>query len=233
MTQLKSFQTERPAVLKPYRGRRIFAPTGHSDIEEAKNFKRAFTFVVSPSGDLLHLNRFFDRRWAPIETQCVRTLMAEVEPDLVSDLDESSRQEDRYHVSMRPPQSGVNQDEEEQIGRQIVATVCDSGVPIATDKDVLGGSMDVVGRSDSGDDEGEQGSSDPFYSRSVTGAYWVDPHLTSPPRNGEGRNAVDFAADEFGFAFTTEMGIMGRFEDRVEAAVVSVEAGIEAFDRIH
>lgn len=225
MTRFKEFQTERPEVLNPYRGRRIVTPAGHPDVEETGNFGRAYTLVVGPEGSLLHLNRFFDREWAPVETRCVRRLMAEVDPVLVFDLHESSRQEERYHVSLRPPQSDVSRDGERRIAERIVAAVQDTGITIATDEDVMGGSMDVVGR-----DEEAQGHSGPFYSKAAEGAYWVDPHVTSPPRSGEGLNSVDFGADEYGFAFTTETGMLGDFEDRVRAAVVSVQAGIEAFD---
>jgi len=225
LTGLKDYQTERPEVLEPYRGRRIVTPAGHPDVEETGNFGRAYTLVVDPDGNLLHLNRFFDRTWSPVETRCVRRLMAEVDPGLVFDLHESSRQEDRYHVSLRPPRSGVSRDGERRIAERIVAAVRDAGIMIANDDDVIGDSMDVVGR----DDEIE-GRSDPFYSKAADGAFWVDPHVTSPPRSGEGLNSVDFGADEYGFAFTTETGMLGDFEDRVRAAVVSVQAGIEAFD---
>ncbi|WP_254533999.1 hypothetical protein [Natrinema gelatinilyticum] len=231
LTRLKEFQHERPSVLELFRGRRIITPAGHAAVEETGEFGRAYTLVVSPDGELLHLNRFFDRDWAPVETRSVRSLLERVEPGLVIDLHENSEQGKRYHVSLRPTRSGVDFDEEERIGARIVDAVRDIGVPLTTDEDIFGDKLDVVGRT--ADEDRSRDSSDRFYSRSGTGAYCVDPNVTSPPRSGEGLNAVDLAAEKYGFAFTTETGMHGPFEQRVEAAVVSVKAAIDAFEEPH
>jgi hypothetical protein len=231
LTLLKEFQHERPSVLEPFRGRRIITPAGHADVEETRSFDRAYTLVVSPDGELLHLNRFFDREWAPVETRTVRSLMERVDPGLVVDLHENSEQDDRYHVSLRPTPSGVDFGEEERIAARMVKAVSALGVPIATDADIFGDTLDVVGRT--AEVDRSRNSSDRFYSRSGTGAYCVDPNVTSPPRSGEGFNAVDLAAEQYGFAFTTETGMHGSFEERVEAAVVSVVTAVEAFGELH
>ncbi len=66
------------ALLEPLVGRRIFFPSSAEGIDGTAPFQRAYTLVVSPAGEILHINRFHDTPWAPVEVQCTRRLMAEV-----------------------------------------------------------------------------------------------------------------------------------------------------------
>lgn len=51
-------------------------------VEGAAPMERAYTQFGTPD-DILHINRFHDTPWAPIEVRCARTVMAEVQPRLV------------------------------------------------------------------------------------------------------------------------------------------------------
>ena len=73
------------AFLEPLVGRRIFFPSSAEGIEGTAPFQRAYTLVVSPAGEILHINRFHDTPWAPVEVRCTRRLMAEIQPGLTLD----------------------------------------------------------------------------------------------------------------------------------------------------
>jgi len=227
MSALKDHAAAGTPFLERFRGRRVYAPAGFPTVEETGDFDRAFTFVISPAGEFMHLNRFFDRSWAPVETRCVRDLMDELEPVLTVDLHESSRQGPRYHISLRPQATDDRREREARVASAAVDAVSAAGVTLATDDDIFGSSLDVVGHGTDGDDEHRSDPNDPFYRRAERGAYWVDPNATAPPRRGEGLNAVDYAAETHGLAYTTETGIHAPFADRVHAAVVSVQAVVD------
>lgn len=214
-------------LLDPFEGRRIYAPAGHTDVAETGDFERAYTFLISPRGEFMHLNRFFDRAWAPPETRCVRDLMADVEPALTFDLHESSRQGPRYHLSVRPTRTDEEDEWEERVASAILDEVETAGFTLATDEDIFGNALDVVAHSSDGDEPDDSSANHLFYSKLERGAYRVDPNATAPPRRGEGLNAVDYAAENYGLAYTTETGMHGTFEDRVRAAVVSVQTAAD------
>lgn len=209
-------------LLDPFEGRRIYAPAGHTDVAKTGDFQRAYTFLISPRGEFMHLNRFFDRAWAPPETRCVRDLMADVEPALTFDLHESSRQGPRYHLSVRPTRTDDEDEWEERVASVILDEVETAGFTLATDEDIFGNALDVVAHSSD-----DSSANHLFYSKLERGAYRVDPNATTPPRRGEGLNAVDYAAENYGLAYTTETGMHGTFEDRVRAAVVSVQTAAD------
>lgn len=53
-----------------------------AQVEGAAPMERAYTQFGTPD-DILHINRFHDTPWAPVEVRCARTVMAEVQPRLV------------------------------------------------------------------------------------------------------------------------------------------------------
>ena len=73
--------------LEPLFGRRIFYPSSDEG-EGTAPCQRAYTLIVSPDGEVLHINRFHDSPWAPVESRCARDLMARIEPGLTLDLHE-------------------------------------------------------------------------------------------------------------------------------------------------
>lgn len=214
-------------LLEPFKGRRIYAPAGHTDVAETGDFQRAYTFVISPRGEFMHLNRFFDKAWAPPETRCVRNLMADIEPALTFDLHESSRQGPRYHLSARPTRTDEEDEWEEHVANAILNEIEMAGFAPATDEDIFGNALDVVAYSSTKNQQGNSSTNRLFYDKLRRGAYRVDPNATTPPRRGEGFNAVDYAAENYGLAYTTETGMYGSFEDRVRAAILSVQTAVD------
>ena len=53
-----------------------------AQVEGAAPMERAYTQFGTPD-DILHINRFHDTPWAPVEVRCTRTVMKEVQPRLV------------------------------------------------------------------------------------------------------------------------------------------------------
>ena len=78
-------------------GKRIWWPTLHTSdsvstgevgvVEGAEEMERAFT-QFGTVDDILHINRFHDTPWAPVEVRCARNVMRETKPRLVIDLHE-------------------------------------------------------------------------------------------------------------------------------------------------
>lgn len=225
LQKFKTYTETYPELLEQLAGRRIFTAAGYDDVDASAPFERTYTLIVGPGGMPLHLNRFFTDSWAPVETRCVRRLMAEIEPGLTFDNHETSGQDDRYYIQLRPQGNPEMDELAEKIAGRIADQVQSRGIELATDEDVLDDQGGTVGNADN--DEWPEGG---FYSRATAGAYWFDPNLTSPPRLGEGLNGPDFAAEEYGLAYTLEPGMYGSFEERVDAAITSVKTGVREFE---
>ena len=221
---LKQYTETQPDVLSQLAGRRVFTTTGANDIDGARPFERTYTLIIDPAGRPMHLNRFFTDQWAPVETRCIRALMAMIEPGLTIDNHETTGHGNRFHVSLRPQRTPEGDHDEADLGRIIVDTVAARGTPIATDADVLDEPTTTVAHATV-----DERPTDGFFRKSSRGAYWVDPHKTDPPRLGEGLNATDVAADQYGLAFTLETGMYGTLEQRMGDAVAAIQAAIDAF----
>jgi hypothetical protein len=154
--------------------------------------------------------------------------MADVEPVLTFDLHESSRQGPRYHLSARLTRTDEEDEWEERIGNAILDEIEMAGFAPATDEDIFGNALDVVAHSSAENQQDDSSTNRLFYDKLRRGAYRVDPNATTPPRHGEGLNAVDYAAENYGLAYTAETGMHGTFDDRVRAAVVSVQTAADA-----
>jgi hypothetical protein len=209
---------EDPTALEPFRGRRMYLPAGQPDLEGAGSFDRAYTVVIDPDGRVQHLNRCFDTAWAPAETRCVRSLLAETEPGLFIDLHESHR-DDRFWFTMRYKDDPDDQSWEEEIGRSVVKTVADAGAKLATWEDKFG----------------DLPENEHFQTPVEDGLYWLDYERRG--RGGmpgvEGLNATDYAAEEYGLAFTNETGMHAPFEERVDQALLSVRTAVDEFEKRH
>lgn len=224
LSRLKELSESKPEILEPFKGRRIYSPPGHIDIQGAKGLNRAYTLVISPDGTPMHLNRFFSDKWAPVETRCVTQLLKETQPKLFFDNHETADQGNRYHISLRPQGTEKGNQREKHIALTITRAIVESGIELATDEERLNGPTKFVGH------DVENQPDESFYSRAGPGAYWVDPNITSPPRLGEGLNATDYAAEHYGLAFTVETGMHGTFEERKESAILSVQTGVQEFE---
>jgi hypothetical protein len=191
-----------PEILTPFKGRRIFTPARYS-VEGAEHFQRAYTLIVSPEGELLHLNRFHDTAWAPVEVRCARRLMVEIQPGLSFDLHESMEIGGRYWLSARHQQDEENEAWEQRIAWETIQAIADSGTVLVEDDYNPG----------------------PFFTRSERGVYWLDAR-----KRGEGLNLMDYAARFYGLAFGTEMGMHGSFEQRVSLGILTVQSAVKVFE---
>ena len=199
---LGRLQKAPPEAIEPFKGRRLFVPT-HRRVEGAEDFQRAYTLIVSPSGEVLHLNRFHDTVWAPVEVRCTRRLMTQIQPQLSFDLHESMGIDDRYWLSARHQQDEENEAWEQRIARETIQAIADSGAVLV-------------------EDDYSPGS---FFTCSERGVYWLD-----ASKRGEGLNLMDYASHFHGLAFGTEMGMYGSFEQRVSLGILTVQSAVKVFE---
>lgn len=187
--------------LEPLKGRRLWFPSRAENQPAAGPLERAYTLVITPEGEVLHLNRFHDTRWTPIEVRCIRRLMAEIKPALTFDLHEYGG--DALWMSARRQKTDEDEIWERRMGTEAIAAVKADGATLA------------------GDDYNPGG----FFERLERGLYWLD-----PGKRGEGYNLVDFAAKEYGPGFTIETGMQAPLADRVRRHLVLVQTAVKVFE---
>ena len=191
-------------AVEPFKGRRIFIPTRRGGVQGTDHFERAYTLIMDPDGELLHINRFHDTAWAPVEPRCARNLMRRIDPGISFDLHESMGIGDRYWLSARNQQDEEDEEWERRCARATIQAIADSGVELARQ------------------DEDDPAS---FFTRSERAVYWLD-----ASKRGEGLNLMDFAARHYGLAFGTEMGMFGSFDQRVMLGKLTVQAAVKVFE---
>lgn len=135
---LQEVARERPQVFEPFRGRRVYMTPGQEGVEGTGLFGRAYTLIVGLDGEILHINRFHDTAWAPIEPRATRSLLAEIKPGLSFDLHESQIMGNRFWLSARHQADADNQLWEERAASAVVNAIAANGAPIAEDIDVQG-----------------------------------------------------------------------------------------------
>lgn len=207
--KLQQLEKERPEVLLPLRGRRVYMTPGQSGVEGTGEFGRAYTLIIGLDGEILHLNRFHDTAWAPPEPRAVRHLLAGIKPGISFDLHESQLMGGRFWLSARKQADAENQQWEERIAAAVIAAQLADGTELAEDEDVLGGVP----------------LEQTWFSRTQKGVYWLDATV-----RGEGLNLMDYVSREYGLAFGTEMGMYGSFEQRVRQALTTVRAAVSVFE---
>jgi hypothetical protein len=215
--RLQQLEKENPEVVEPLKGRRIYMTPGQDGIEGTGNFGRAYTLIVSPEGEILHLNRFHDTAWAPVEARCARQLMAEIKPGISFDLHESQMMEERYWLSARHQQDQENEAWAQRVARSTIQAIADGGGVLAEDRDI------VVLSTPQGA-EGNATLEDTWFRRSEKGVYWLDASI-----RGEGLNLADFSSRVYGLSFGTEMGMYGSFGHRVSLGMLTVQSAVAAF----
>jgi hypothetical protein len=192
------------AILEPLKGRRIYYPSRTDDMPGAGPMERAYTLIVTPEGEVLHLNRFLDTAWSPAEVRCARRLMAEIQPGLTFDLHEYHG--DAFWMSARRQRTDDDEIWERRMASEAIRAVAASGTKLAP----------------------EDYSPGSFFQRLERGVYWLD-----ASQRGEGLNLVDFAARQYGLGFTIETGMRGPFEDRVRQHLLVVQTAVQLFDERH
>jgi hypothetical protein len=188
------------AILEPLKGRRIWFPSRYTDVPGSGLFQRAYTLVVTPDGEVLHLNRFHDTRWAPVEVRCIRKLMSEIKPGLTFDLHEYGG--DAFWMSARRQRTDEDEIWERRMAAEAARSVAASGAKMVS----------------------EQYSPGSFFTRLQQGVYWLD-----PSERGEGLNLIDFASRRYGPGFTIETGMRQPFQDRVKQQMLVVQTAADLF----
>lgn len=189
--------------LAPLRGRRIYFPSRGLDTPGSGPLERAYTLIVTPDGEVLHLNRFHDTAWAPAEVHCLRQLMAKIEPGLTFDLHEHAA---AGHFWMSARRQKTQEDElwELRMAQEAARAVAATGAELAP-PDYSPGS---------------------FFERLDPGLYWLHPQ-----QRGEGLNLADFASVKYGPSFTVETGMRAPLAHRVQNHLVVVQTAAEIFAR--
>jgi hypothetical protein len=196
----RRFPKGEPA-LEPLKGRRLWFPSCYTDVPGSGLLERAYTEIVTPDGEVLHLNRFHDTPWAPVEARVTRRLMAELQPGLTFDLHEHGG--DFFWFSARRQRTDEDEVWERRLAREAAQAVAASGAKLAPEEHLPGS----------------------FFTRLERGAYWLD-----AGQRGEGLNLADYAAHRYGLAFTVETGMRQPFEDRVQTSMLMVQTAIRVFE---
>lgn len=191
------------AVLDPLRGRRIWYASQRNDTPGSAPLERAYTLIVTPDGEILHLNRFHDTRWAPAEVRCLRNLMAEVRPGLTFDLHEHDHGP-FFWMSARKQRTEDDEIWERRMSTEAVRAVAAGGSELAPDSYSPGS----------------------FFERLERGVFWLD-----AGKRGEGLNLIDFAAKQYGPGFTIETGMQCPFEERVRQHLLVVQTAVNVFEQ--
>jgi hypothetical protein len=184
--------------IEALKGRRLYFPASNPGVE------RAYTLVITPAGEVLHLNRFHDTPWAPVEPRCTRDLMAAIQPGLTLDLHEHGG--DFFWFSARHQRTPSDQQWEEVMASEMIAAVAASDAALAPDNYLPGS----------------------FFTTGPHSVFWLNPQ-----QRGEGLNLADFAAHTYGLAFTIETGMELPFAERVHTAKIVVQKAVEVFARRH
>lgn len=189
------------AFLEPLKGRRIWFPSRYEDVPGSALFERAYTLVVTPDAEVLHINRFHDTAWAPTEVRCTRQLMASINPGVTFDLHEFGG--DSFWFSVRRQKTDEDEIWERRMASEAARAVRASGAKMAPDNYSPGS----------------------FFSKLEQGVFWLD-----PSQRGEGLNLADFGANRYGAAFTVETGMRQPFKHRVRMSMLTVQAAVRVFE---
>ncbi|MFN4260925.1 MAG: hypothetical protein ACK4RK_16655 [Gemmataceae bacterium] len=187
--------------LDALKGRRLWYPSVYEDVPGSGLFERAYTLVITPDGEILHLNRFHDTPWAPAEVRATRNLMRDIQPGLTFDLHEYGG--DAFWFSARRQRTEEDEVWESRMAREAIRAVAATGTKLA-------------------DDTYSPGS---FFSKLERGVYWLD-----PSQRGEGLNLADYAAARHGPAFTVETGMRQPFPHRVRLSMLTVQTAVKVFE---
>ena len=200
--RLQRLHREEPRRLEALLGRRVYMTAGQGGVKGTGDFGRAYTLIISLEGEILHINRFHDTVWAPVEPRVTCSLMQRIRPGLSFDLHESQLMDDRYWLSARRQPDAENEAWEQKAARATIQAIADSGATLAGDAD----------------------APSQWFDSSEPAVFWLD-----ATRRGEGLNLMDFASRTYGLAFGTEMGMYGTFDGRVELAMITVRTATSVF----
>ena len=201
--RMQQIHREQPEILAPLLGRRVYQPAGQMGVEGTNLFDRAYTLIISLEGEILHINRFHDTAWSPVEPRVTRQFLNDIRPGISFDLHESAGMDDRFWLSARKQPDPESQTWEEKAATATIHAIEASGVALATEEDAPSKWFDMP----------EQA------------VFWLD-----ATRRGEGFNLMDWCSRTYGLAFGTEMGMFATFDSRVDMALTTVRTAVSVFE---
>ena len=201
--RMRQIHRDQPEILAPLLGRRVYQPAGQIGVEGTNQFDRAYTLIVSLEGEILHINRFHDTAWSPVEPRVTRQFLDDIRPGISFDLHESAGMDDRFWLSARKQPDPESQQWEEKAATATIRAIAASGVSLASIEDAPSTWFDMP----------EQA------------VFWLD-----ATRRGEGFNLMDWCSRTYGLAFGTEMGMFATFDDRVDMAQTTVRTAVSIFE---
>ena len=221
LKRFKAMQHKAPEALDPYRGRQILLPAGQPKVPSNENFDRAYSMVISPDGESLHFNRFFDRAWAPVETRAVRNVIEQEDPGLVFDLHETQVAEDRVFLTLNDQASPERNDAQQSVAKATIAGATAAGGETAHVEDI-----EAMATITKADPDAETGG---LYDPVADGIY----RKPDPERRNEGQNLTDYATADGRIAMTLETGMLAPEAQRADLQVRAVKRGLEAFSELN
>jgi hypothetical protein len=202
---------EQPDVREVLKGRRIFMPPYLPFCEGTDAFGRTYTCVVDGEGQLLTLSQFFGRPDAPLEVAHIDALVRKIRPGITFDLHEDGGRGLYMPARKHPEKTEAS----ELVANRMLDAVAARGFTLME--------LDTA--------EEWQKSARPFFppyraDGGRPGLFWTDGLL-----RGIGYILADYAL-KFGLSMPIETGFADSLSDRVEAQVVAVQAGIQAYEEL-
>ncbi len=200
------FPSTYPEAAAALVGRRMWWPSNYSDVPGAGPLERAYTQFGPTDSDneVLHLNRFHDTAWCPIEVRCCRDLMAAIKPGLVMDLHEHGGED--YWMSARHQRTEEDESWEIKISTAVANAVAETGTTLH--------------------DGAEGYAASEHFEELGPGVFWLNADV-----RGQGLNLADFGAAHYGPAFTVETGLKGPLADRVAMQKLTVHTAVSVFEQ--
>lgn len=199
---------EDPSLLKPLSGKSVML-INSADIEGAREMQRCWHAVLSKEMEWLHLNRFFGRSDAPLETAAVDHLVHTIHPGLTCDLHEGNGK--GFWLPIPRPER--NQERVLEMSRAYFKYIHSRVYPITTYEDWLA--------------TDHTSAPDPNWmipEPSLPGLFWVKTTL-----RGEGPNLMDYAG-QFGVAYGTEAPMEQSLAMRVDGITHGIQAAIKIWE---
>jgi len=203
-----------PGLLDRLRGRRVYIPAGLPWSEGCRDFERAATLVVHPGGEVLHLNRFFERPEVVEEVRCVREVLDGVETTLHLDMHESPAGERFWLPSWMP--ENLPEELAVRMAKAMTGAVTAHGFTPSTLEE-------LVPPEEKEDWKPRRWG---YFEDGGDGDMWVHQEI-----RGEGLNFSDYAR-RYGFAFGSETPMRAPLAQRVDQIVWMIEAAVEELERI-
>jgi hypothetical protein len=206
---LSRLSRQRQKELEPLLGKSLMLIDASASFEGAGEMQRCWHGIWSKQGEWLHLNRFFGRDDAPLETFALDRLIQEIRPGLVVDLHEGNGS--GFWLPIPKPRENIERSI--AMAQAFFNYIQSRGYPITSYDEWL--STDQTGASD---------MSWMLPEPEVPGLFW-----TKSSAKGEGPNLMEYA-DMIGVGFGTEAPMEQSISIRVDGLVHGTAAAIRVWE---